>query len=106
MKHFYVYAIVDPRPVEVFYIGMGQGSRLTSTLNDKHNREKFNIINDIRKSGYEPEIHILAAHLTKKDAQMLEAQCIEALGTRKAGNGILTNRKRGGVHVRQQLMDA
>lgn len=98
---FYVYALVDPRSNQPFYIGKGKGSRASHHLNRKSeqaNITKHDMINEIISSGYDVEIKYLLYDITsEKDAYELETMLILAYGRRgKEENGCLTNIKTKG----------
>ena len=80
LKH-YVYAYVDPRNDEVFYIGKGVGARATTHLNDKSESKKVERIAKIRAAGYKPQIDIVA-HALRDDAEAIriETALIEIVG--------------------------
>ena len=86
----YVYIYIDPRNDEVFYIGKGNGNRLFQHLADQTNSEKVARIDEIKQSGYEPQIDILRYGLTDFEAHLVEAAAIDLLGKTN-----LTNRVSG-----------
>lgn len=113
---FYVYALLDTRKpgqfkykslkfdFEPFYIGKGYGKRAHSHLRpgdirvyEKRIRNNFktNKIQSIRRSGYEPEVHIIRDNLSELKAFDLECRFIAKIG-RKAHGGPLTNATDGG----------
>lgn len=86
----YVYVYIDPRNGRVFYIGRGKGSRLYAHLEDQADTAKTATIADIRSSGKEPQIDILRYGLSDSEAAVVEAACIDLIGTDR-----LTNRVSG-----------
>jgi len=84
----YVYAYIDPRTGDIFYIGRGQGNRLFSHLEDRSETEKTAKIADIRKDGEEPRIDILRYGLIESEAALVEAAAIDLLGLSKLTNRI------------------
>lgn len=98
-KEYYVYALIDPRNNEYFYIGKGKGKRYLSHL--KTNKWDFNItklnrIKEIRVSGYDIKIDILFSNLDEGTAFELEKIIIYKLGRIILSEGILTNMVPGG----------
>lgn len=77
--HF-VYVYIDPRNFQEFYYGEGKGARHLSHLNDKSHSEKTKIIKEIRDSGEEPIIRVIAKGLTKAEAQLVEKTLLWRLG--------------------------
>lgn len=89
-RNFYVYALVDPRDRQPFYIGKGKGKRYAAHVREWRsgkgsNYRKLSRIADIMASGLEIEIAILAENLTETVAYRIEAERIAA------GNDTLTN---------------
>ena len=96
---YYVYALIDPRNSQYFYIGKGKGKRYLSHL--KKNKWDFNItklekIKDIQKNGYEVKIEILFPNIDEETAFELEKILIYKLGRTILSEGILTNIVPGG----------
>ncbi|WP_036486822.1 hypothetical protein [Myxosarcina sp. GI1] len=88
---YYVYAYVDPRNSQIFYIGKGTGSRATSHLNDREETKKVARIADIKACGMEPRIDMIAYNLRDDmEAKRVETALIELIGIKN-----LTNQIRG-----------
>lgn len=88
----YVYAYIDPRNEEIFYVGKGCRTRALAHLSLQRRSLKLDLIGEIRRSGLEPRIDILAHGLPdEKTALWVEAAVIDALWTTDR----LTNRVRG-----------
>src|SRR4051794_24840037 len=82
----YVYAYVDPRGGEVFYVGKGLGNRAFQHLNVDTKSAKAKRIRQIRKEGLSPQIDILVYGLTAAEAHRVEAVCIDLVGLSKLTN--------------------
>jgi hypothetical protein len=88
---YYVYLYIDPRNGKPFYVGKGKGGRALSHLSDEAESKKRALIQELRASGYEPRIDILAHALPdEKTAFRIEAAVIDALSLDD-----LTNKVRG-----------
>jgi hypothetical protein len=94
---YYVYELIDPRVNLPFYVGKGKNDRVYFHLSEKsraksENKRKYNKIQKIRESGYEPEIKIVKYFEDENDAYDYEELLIESYGRiRYDENGILTN---------------
>ena len=53
---YYVYMYIDPRNGKPFYIGKGCGSRVLAHLSDQNESEKTAKIEEIKRSGNEPDL--------------------------------------------------
>lgn len=73
---FYVYVYIDPRNLEPFYYGKGQGLRLFSHLSDANEGGKTERIKQIKKEGQEPTIRVVARGLTEEQALLVEKTLI------------------------------
>ncbi len=98
MNQFYVYALVDPRSKEIFYIGKGKEKRYLQHVKDylKSPSDKNDIINSIVSSNLEVEYLFIAEQLIENAAYILEEMLIERLGRRIINTGNLTNLEPGG----------
>lgn len=91
--HSYVYLLRHPDPPgRVFYIGRGRGDRVFQHLRDTSDHPRAKVIADLRAAGKEPVLELLRSNLTEREAQLVEASCIDLLGI---GQGRLTNLVRG-----------
>lgn len=77
---YYVYVYIDPRNFEEFYYGKGKGNRKEAHLTDKSDSEKTKRINEIKKTGLDPIIKVIAKGLTEKEAFLIEKTLIWKLG--------------------------
>lgn len=95
---YYVYALIDPRTDEPFYVGKGKDNRALSHFQEKQllkegNTKKTAKIRKLQKLGYEPKIEFYAQNIEDEEL----AYTIESHYIRKYGrigyenNGILTN---------------
>jgi len=96
MTSYYVYALIDPRNQQPFYIGKGHGARAKSHLYDMsgvRNQFKENKIAAIRKEGLEPLVQYLVENICDEDlAYKLESQFIQHYGRKGYESyGVLTN---------------
>jgi hypothetical protein len=89
---YYIYALKDPRtsPARTFYIGKGTGTRAWDHLLVLDRTSKGKRISEIRASGHQVVVTVLADELTELQATKLEAELISAFGTEATG-GSLTN---------------
>lgn len=98
-KQYYVYALVDPRNDEYFYIGKGKGNRHVShftNLDFDKNTLKNQRISEIEKEFKSPKAEILFADLDEETAFEIEAIIIYRLGRQILSEGKLTNLVPGG----------
>lgn len=73
---FYVYVYIDPRNLEPFYYGKGQGSRQFSHLSDAKEGLKTAKIKQIQKEGQTPIVRVIAKGLTEEQALLVEKTLI------------------------------
>ena len=92
---FYVYAYIDPRNHEVFYIGKGHRNRLTRHLTRKSLQKRdtffYRKLKKMLRNGVLPEIIVIKDDLTSKEASLSEIDLIHLVGTRHLGTGPLCN---------------
>lgn len=78
---FYVYALIDPRSKNLFYVGKGLGNRLFMHLRDAIEGDsstlKLNLIREIISQGQKVEHLILRSGLSEKEALEIEATLID-----------------------------
>jgi hypothetical protein len=87
---FYVYELIDPRDLAVFYVGKGQGSRVREHVRDARlgrvsNRRKHERITAILAAGLEPIEAIVARFEDEEEALSHEETLIAS------HHGALTN---------------
>jgi hypothetical protein len=75
-QSFYVYVYIDPRSLEPFYYGKGQGSRQFAHLSDTQESQKTERIKQIRAEGQEPMVRVVATGLTEEQALLVEKTLI------------------------------
>lgn len=81
LNGYYVYALIDPRTNEVFYIGKGTDNRIfaheiESGKSPKSEKEKLKKIREIEKSGFEVKRIIVNWGMTEEEAFASEASLI------------------------------
>lgn len=96
MTTYYIYALIDPRNSQPFYIGKGHGSRAKTHLYNMsvvRNIHKENKINAIRSEGLEPGIIYLVENIEDESlAYDIESLYIKHYGRKGYDpGGILTN---------------
>lgn len=90
---YYVYALIDPRTNQPFYIGKGKGNRMYHHLKDYTTGvRKLNVINEIREAGLEPIPTKLIDCLDEDTAYQKETELIKLYGRKGIDKeGILSN---------------
>ena len=96
MARYYVYALIDPRDLQTYYIGKGTASRRFQHFKNlpadlEKSGDKAKRIKEIKDAGHTPEAIVLSWHDTDEEAYAEEQRRIEAIGL-----GNLTNQNRGG----------
>lgn len=85
----YVYLYLNPLDESVFYVGKGKGGRALAHLGDTEKRDVAEVIREIRASGAEPRIEVLAHGLPSAEvALQLEAAAIDLLGLQNLANAV------------------
>jgi hypothetical protein len=104
---YYVYVYIDPRDYTEFYYGKGKGNRKDSHLTDNSDSEKADIIRDIKASGMEPIIKVVAKDLTEEEAFLVEKTLIWKLGRTlsNVSSGKFRNRFRPHKTLHIDLLD-
>lgn len=88
---YYVYLYVDPRDEKPFYVGKGQRTRALSHLSEEAESRKCARLAELRATGLDPRIDILAHDLRDEEtAFRIEAAVIDLFGL-----DVLTNEVRG-----------
>jgi hypothetical protein len=89
---YYVYAYIDPRNSEIFYVGKGCGQRVLAHLEESRESEKTRRIGELRDAGLKPQIHILAHGMQDEETALrVEGAVIDVLRPGRK----LTNQVRG-----------
>jgi hypothetical protein len=97
--NYYVYALIDPRDNQIFYIGKGKNQRYKAHRVDNlsdGNSEKIHKIREIRSSGNEVRVVKLLDYLNEDTSFKIEEILIYNLGRTIFEEGILTNFIKGG----------
>lgn len=101
---YYVYALVDPRDNQIFYVGKGCGNRIlahdresvASSLGLNKLSKKAETIRNIRRSGHKVGYYILRHNLSEKEAYLVESSIIDLLTYAPLSlNASLTNIAKG-----------
>lgn len=105
LNGFYVYALIDPRNSQVFYIGKGTGNRvfsheIESGKSQKSEKAKLQKIREIEASGHSAKRVIVNWGMTEAEAFTAEASLINLMGFLSAD--ALTNAV-AGHHVHEAL---
>lgn len=94
LNGYYVYALIDPRTDEVFYVGKGINNRVfsheaESTKLEKSEKAKLLKIREIEREGYNVTRLIVSYSLTEAEAFAVEAALINFLSY--CNKDVLTN---------------
>lgn len=77
---YYVYAYVDPRNEEIFYVGKGCKGRVLAHLEEDRECEKTRRIDELRNAGLEPRLDIIAHGIEDEETALrIEAAIIDVL---------------------------
>jgi len=110
INNFYVYVYLDPRKpgkykyglyefeYEPFYIGKGSNGRWND-INNGRSKQFKGIINNIKKSGFEPIVIKVKENLNEDNSFILESNLIKLIGRKDLKNGLLINFTNGGEGV-------
>lgn len=86
---YYVYMYSDPHTGKPIYVGKGQGGRVLAHLSLEVESQKVARISEIRRTGAEPQLDILAHALKDEEtAFRVEAAVIDVLGLDELTNEI------------------
>ena len=80
MADYYVYVYIDPRNLEEFYYGKGQGARKDAHLFDQSDSAKAKRIQAIKREGLEPIVRVIARGLLEDEALLVEKTLLWKLG--------------------------
>jgi hypothetical protein len=80
MPDYYVYVYIDPRNLEEFYYGKGQGARKEAHLVEESDSAKSKRIQAIRNEGIEPIVRVIARGLSEDEALLVEKTLLWKLG--------------------------
>lgn len=105
LNGFYVYALIDPRNNQVFYIGKGTGNRvfsheIESGKSPKSEKAKLQKIREIEKSGHDVKRILINWGMTEPEAFVAEATLINLMSY--LSSDTLTNAV-AGHHVHEAL---
>jgi hypothetical protein len=97
-KHFYIYALIDPRDLKPYYIGKGSGDRKVQHFRGLPPQDKIEgsspkhqRINEIKEAGLLPSAIVLSSHTDEGEALKAEQAAIANVGI-----DTLTNMNGGG----------
>jgi uncharacterized protein len=77
---YYIFAFVDPRNSQIFYVGKGCRTRALAHLDEAGEFPALARIRELQAAGLQPQIDILAHGITSEDmALRIEAALIDAL---------------------------
>jgi len=100
---FYVYLYINPLDESVFYVGKGRNGRALAHLRADEKKAITKIVQEIRASGKEPRIEILAHGLRSPDTALkIEAAAIDLIGLSKLKNAV---RGHGAEYGRMELQE-
>lgn len=83
-----------------FYVGQGKGDRIKKHLYEvtsgKYNKEKLEVVKQIKDKDLEPLVYFVKENITQEQALKLEREIISLIGREDLGKGTLLNKTNGG----------
>ena len=100
--NFYVYALINPKDNNIFYIGKGCKNRMNDHFLDcyKVNQNKIKKIKEIKAKGYKPYSIKIADKLPEVMAFKIEAYLINTISNL---TNLKTPKNNGKIHLNYRL---
>lgn len=80
---YYVYCLIDPTNLELFYIGQGKGNRVDDHEFEGSDSVKNNRLSKINRDGLSVHKIIICHNLSKQEAEKIESVLITMLQTKR-----------------------
>lgn len=87
---YYVYMLIDPFDLQVYYVGMGKGNRVFQSMKSQNQLKLRSKHNWIKEKGAQPKVLFSRIGMDEKSAKHVEEALIDFIGKHNISNSLKT----------------